>query len=219
MRAKKWKNDTDTPTYNSWRSMRNRILFNSSENHKCYKDKGISICSRWIDSYDNFFMDMGERPSGTTLDRIDSNGDYEPSNCRWATMVVQQNNKYDLTKIEHNGEIKTIGEWASCLGLDDKQKNTVYRRHTKYGAKTYEELFCGNLYSHRKSLESHKCIICNTIESKKWRKDTCNNCYARALRYYKKSGSPIDLLDYAKLFSKNVDDKTVDWVEEIESNP
>lgn len=203
MRAKKWENDTNTPTYNSWRSMRNRILFNSSENHKCYKDKGISICSRWVDSYDNFFMDMGERPSGTTLDRIDSNGDYEPSNCRWATMVVQQNNKYDLTEIEYNGKVKTIGEWAFDLDLDERQKNTVYKRHSKYNAKTYDELFCENLYSYRKSLENHTCLICSTSESKKWRKSVCVNCYAKALRHYKKIGMPIDIDGYVSEYLKN----------------
>lgn len=65
---------------------------------------------------------MGFRPEGTTLDRVNPDGNYEPSNCRWVTMRVQQNNKHDLTEIEHNGEIKTIGQWAYDLDLDDRQK-------------------------------------------------------------------------------------------------
>lgn len=199
MFEKKWINDTNTPTYNSWRSMRCRVLFNSSDNHIFYKVKGIKICQRWIDSFDDFVSDMGERPEGTTLDRINPDGDYEPENCRWATMRVQQNNKFDLTEIENNGEIKTIGEWAFELDLDERQKNTVYRRHSKYNAKTYDELFCDNLYSYRKSLEVNVCLVCGTSNSKKWRKSTCANCYARALRYFKKLNQPVDILNYLKV--------------------
>ena len=199
MKVKKWRNNTDTLTYNSWRSMRNRVLYDSCKSHSLYKDKGIQICQRWIESFDCFVDDMGIRPDGTTLDRIDPNGNYEPSNCRWADMRVQQNNKYGLTKIEKDGVVKTIGEWGFLLDLSESEMNTVYRRHTKYNAKTYDELFCENLYSHRKSLETHKCIVCGTMESKKWRKSACANCYARALRYFTKLGQPIDIGGYAKL--------------------
>ena len=199
MFEKKWINDTNTPTYNSWRSMRCRVLFDSSGSHIFYKVKGIKICQRWIDSFDDFVSDMGERPEGTTLDRINPNGNYEPENCRWATMRVQQNNKFDLTEIENNGEIKTIGEWAFELDLDERQKNTVYRRHSKYNAKTYDELFCNNLYSYRKSLEVNTCLVCGTSDSKKWRKSTCANCYAKAQRFFKKQGSPIDIPAYLKI--------------------
>lgn len=202
--VKKWNNNTDTPTYNSWRSMRNRVLYDSSESHKIYKEKGVSICQRWIDSFDNFVEDMGLRPDGATLDRIDSNGNYEPSNCRWADMRVQQNNKYGLTKIEKDGIVKTIGEWGFLLDLDEPEMNTIYRRHTKYNAKTYDELFCENLYSHRKSLESHSCLVCGATESKKWRKSACVNCYARALRYYKKSNQPVDIAGYATLVERSL---------------
>lgn len=198
MFQKKWINDTNTPTYNSWRSMRCRVLYDSCKDHKFYKGKGIKICQRWIDSFDDFVSDMGERPDGTTLDRINPNGNYEPENCRWATMRVQQNNKFDLTEIENNGEIKTIGEWAFDLDLDDRQKNTVYRRHSKYNAKTYDELFCNNLYSYRKSLEVNTCLVCGTSNSKKWRKSTCANCYAKVQRFFKKQGSPIDISAYLK---------------------
>lgn len=199
MSLKKWKNNTNTLTYNSWRSMRNRVLYNSCKNHRVYKSKGIQICQRWIESFDCFVDDMGVRPDGTTLDRIDPNGDYEPSNCRWADMRVQQNNKHGLTKIEKDGVVKTIGEWGFLLDLSESEMNTVYRRHTKYRAKTYDELFCENLYSHRKSLETHKCIVCGTMESKKWRKSACANCYARALRYFTKLGQPVDIGGYSKL--------------------
>ena len=195
----KWVNDTGTITYNSWRSMRNRVLYDSCENHKFYKVKGIQICQRWIDSFDHFVEDMGFRPDGTSLDRIDPDGDYKPSNCRWADTRVQQNNKHNLTKIEKDGVVKTIGEWAYALGLSERQKSAIYKRHSLYGAKTYDELFSGNLYSYRKSIEQHVCVVCKTTESTKWRKSTCANCYARALRYYRKLKQPIDIAGYATL--------------------
>lgn len=201
-RAKKWENETNTPTYNSWRSMRNRVLFNSSESHLFYKEKGITICDEWAESFDAFVRDMGIRPDGTTLDRIDPDGNYELENCRWVTMRVQQNNKHGLTKVTKDGETKTIGEWCYQLGLSPSEMATVYKRHSAYGAKTYEELFCANLYSHRKSKEERECIICQTKESTKWRKSACANCYARALRYARKNGEKVDIEGYARLGRK-----------------
>jgi len=83
----------NTPTYRSWSNMKIRCY---SESHKQFKDyggRGIYVCDRWVDSFSNFLEDMGERPDGLTLDRIDCDGIYEPSNCRWATRVEQQANK------------------------------------------------------------------------------------------------------------------------------
>lgn len=75
--------------YNSWRGMKNRCL---NKNHEYYK-KGITICDRWIDSFTNFLEDMGQKPDGYSLDRIDPLGNYEPSNCRWANQSTQSINK------------------------------------------------------------------------------------------------------------------------------
>ena len=200
----KWVNSTSTPTYNSWRSMRNRILYDSSDSHKFYKEKGIIICQQWVDSFDVFVSDMGLRPQGTTLDRINPNGNYEPNNCRWADMRIQQNNKFGLTAIEKDGVIKTIGEWGFDIDLTEREMNTVYKRYSAHGAKTYDELFCENLYSFRKSLEKHRCLVCGTTESKKWRKSACANCYARALRYFKKVDKPVDIAGYATLIDNEL---------------
>lgn len=190
----KWENRTDTITYNSWRSMRNRCLYDN-ENACNYKDKGIKICPEWVDNFDQFVKDMGERPENTTLDRIDSNGGYEPSNCRWADWRIQQNNKYSLTSIEYQGEVHTIGEWSYILDLDATQITRSYKRHSSYGATTYEELFYeGSLLSKRVAERENKCKVCNRIESIKWRKngELCNTCYHRALRWSKKQNKNIE---------------------------
>jgi len=79
-------------TYVSWRMMKQRCLNPNNRDYKDYGGRGITVCDRWM-KFENFFADMGERPEGTTLDRIDVNGNYEPNNCRWATSDIQASNK------------------------------------------------------------------------------------------------------------------------------
>lgn len=84
--------NTPTPTYSSWRAMHERCRLPSHVAWKNYGGRGIRVCARWA-QFENFLADMGERPEGLTLDRIDVNGDYEPENCQWATRAQQVANR------------------------------------------------------------------------------------------------------------------------------
>lgn len=80
-------------TYHSWREMKSRCYNPKRKFYKHYGGRGITVCDRWLESFDNFLADMGERPNGKSIDRIDTNGNYEPNNCRWATQTQQIHNR------------------------------------------------------------------------------------------------------------------------------
>jgi hypothetical protein len=90
-----------------------------------YGGRGITVCERW-QSFENFFADMGKRPDGTSIDRIDTLGNYEPGNCRWATTVTQNRNRGDFNLlIEFKGERRLLLEWAQITGI---KYQTIWRR-------------------------------------------------------------------------------------------
>lgn len=82
-----------TPAYISWQSMKNRCLRKKNHNYSNYGWRWITICPQWINSFEQFYADMWPRPPGTSLDRKDSNGNYEPSNCQWQTNLWQVINR------------------------------------------------------------------------------------------------------------------------------
>lgn len=94
------------PGYNTWVSMKSRCYNTSHGRYKDYGGRGIKVCERWIESFQNFIDDMGNKPGKDySLDRIDNNGNYEPSNCRWATREQQQANTRQI-KYGYPGIIK-----------------------------------------------------------------------------------------------------------------
>jgi hypothetical protein len=84
--------------------------------YELYGGRGIGVCERWRE-FENFLADMGEPPPGLTLDRIDSDGNYDPANCRWADWHEQQNNRRNNRLLTFNGETHGITEWSRRTGV------------------------------------------------------------------------------------------------------
>jgi len=111
-----------SPTYKTWTSMRERAKTYSSQSGKRYKSLGITVCDRW-NSFENFLSDMGEKPVGKSIDRINPLGNYEKSNCRWATPKEQARNKVKTVFIDVNGTKMRAVEFAEQNGIE---KEIVY---------------------------------------------------------------------------------------------
>ena len=104
----------ESPEYHTWESMLWRC-----KRHPHYLKLGITVCERWK-SFEAFFEDMGRRPAGTTLDRINGRLGYSPENCRWATHKQQSQNTSRNINLTYNGETKAISEWARTVGVNEK---------------------------------------------------------------------------------------------------
>lgn len=106
--------------YHSWIGMKGRCYNKNDKAYRNYGGRGIKVCDRWLgkEGFNNFLNDMGEKPSSKhSLDRIDTNGDYCPENCRWATWEQQENNRRINVFYEYNGKKLTLPQWSKEIGI------------------------------------------------------------------------------------------------------
>ncbi len=103
-----------------WRGMLDRCSRRSNPRWKDYGGRGITVCSRWQESFESFVADMGSRPPAHQIDRIDNDGNYEPTNCRWVTAEVKANNTRRNKLLTAFGETKTLAEWARSIGVSPR---------------------------------------------------------------------------------------------------
>lgn len=120
----------NTVLYNSWRAMKERCYNKNFKQYKDYGGRGISVCGEWLNKengFTNFYnwAIANNYKDGLSIDRIDVNGNYDPSNCRWATRKEQNNNARRNHLIEYNGETHTVAEWAEIKNLT---KAALYHR-------------------------------------------------------------------------------------------
>jgi len=133
-----------TKIYKIWTSMHERCYQPSNHAYARYGARGIVVCERWHD-FNLFFSDMGHRPPGKSLDRIDNNKSYSPENCRWATPEEQQNNTSSAHLLSHGGVTKSISQWARHLGVS---RNRIRTRLQK-GASVEVALFAPKISGRR----------------------------------------------------------------------
>jgi len=110
---------TKTPTYGTWQAMRKRCTNPRDTYFNYYGGRGITVCDSW-NTFANFLEDMGERPKGMTIDRINTNGNYCKDNCKWSTSEEQANNKSNNHNITIDNQTKTLTEWSRIYNIDPK---------------------------------------------------------------------------------------------------
>lgn len=118
-----------TSEHSIWAGMKSRCLNKNNSAYENYGGRGIAICDRWLESFENFLEDMGERPSiNLTLDRINNDGNYEKNNCRWGTKKEQSENRRSNVWYEHEGKKMIQKNWARYLGVNVKLFNKMLKR-------------------------------------------------------------------------------------------
>ena len=129
-----------TPTYTSWVEMRRRCRATHRENSRTYSARGVTVCPRW-DRFENFLIDMGDRPDGKTLDRIDNDGNYEPGNVRWATALTQSQNSRQVWVFDTDDHRIGVREAARRLAMSP----SILSRHFYTGLRPKRTLTAGEI--------------------------------------------------------------------------
>lgn len=114
--------------YYAWVDMRRRCQDPKSRIYAAYGGRGISVCARWSESFEDFYSDLGPRPDGRSLGRIDNDGDYEPGNVRWESPKQQARNRRSTRHIAAFGEVKTAPEWLEDERCRVTNKYAIYER-------------------------------------------------------------------------------------------
>ena len=113
--------------YKAWLGAKARCVNPASHRFKNYGARGIRMCAEWIDDYSAFLRDMGSAPNGKTLDRIDPNGNYEPSNCRWASTGEQARNRTNNVYVSYLGKRMVLQDLAEHVGVNYSSLHHAYR--------------------------------------------------------------------------------------------
>ncbi len=116
---------TKTPTHMVWIKMIQRCENPKNKDYPRYGGRGITVCNRWLNSFQAFFEDMGEKPKDLTLERINNNGNYDPDNCKWATRKEQMNNTSKNVLLTINNKTHNIAQWERIRGFN---KDTIGSR-------------------------------------------------------------------------------------------
>jgi hypothetical protein len=119
-----------TPEYAAWLAAKKRCFNPRNASFGNYGARGITMCARWAESFENFLHDMGRRPGpGFSLDRVDFNGSYEPGNCRWADSITQARNKRSVRFYPFDGSIGILADWSIYFGVTRDKLKTLLRRN------------------------------------------------------------------------------------------
>ena len=123
------KRGLNTPEFTAWMGMINRCTNPGSTDFQNYGGRGIKVCDRWRNNFSAFLADLGQKPSGRhSLDRVDTNGNYEPENCRWATPSEQARNRRSNRLLTHGGHTACVAEWSEISGIHSHDIRNRLRR-------------------------------------------------------------------------------------------
>lgn len=131
--------DEYTGLYNSWRRMNGRCYDPRNASYERYAKNGITVCTEWKHSFENFLiwsLENGWKPR-LTIDRIDNSGDYTPANCRWTTWKTQGRNRSTCVYLTYTGETKSLIEWCEIFGVPHYLPSNGLNR----GCTNFEQLF------------------------------------------------------------------------------